>query len=100
MESILLWSRNRKTNITGLKCNGIRVIGDKCEEVHRADIEDLVNYRKDSINKGKPWKNSKQVLPLTFLKIVTLAAKCRMSRKLRVEARRPFREHHSSLGKR
>lgn len=100
MEPILLWSRNRKTNITGSKCNGIRVIGDKDEEVDRADVEDLVNYGKNSISNEKPLKNSKQGTVIYILKTVTLAAKCRMSQKLRVEARRPFREHHSSLGKR
>lgn len=55
-----------QTNINGSKCNGIRVIGDKYEEVDRADIEDLVNYRKDSISNGKPLKNSKQGTVIYF----------------------------------
>lgn len=38
MEPILAPSRNRKTTITGLKCNGIRVIEDEYEQ-DTADAE-------------------------------------------------------------
>lgn len=38
MEPILAPSRNRKTTITGLKCNGIRVIEDEYE-LDTADAE-------------------------------------------------------------
>ena len=45
-----------QTNINGSKYNGIRVIGDKYEEIDRADVEDLVNYGKDSVSNGKPFE--------------------------------------------
>lgn len=46
MDLTMSWSRKRSISIAGSQWNGIRVIGDKYEDVDRADAE----------GPGKLWK--------------------------------------------
>lgn len=85
MELTLAHSKNRKASRAGSKCHEMRVTTDKYKEVGRAvaqctwkTTERILDF---TLSNG-PLENSKQgtvIIRFTF-KIITLAAKCGLSK--------------------